>query len=348
VNQLGAVTDDHVSIEKRALDDPDLVRIGSADGSRAIALVIEPATAGIGLVAWTRTHRAWLADQLLRHGAILFRGFDVAESTFEPFIAATSSGALPYTERSSPRTRVIGNVYTSTDYPARFPIFPHNEQSYNLSFPLKIYFMCVLPAQQQGGTPLCDCRRVFRRLDPSLRRRFAEKRYMYVRNFGGGLGLDWRDVFQTDVRSEVESYCRVNRIAYEWRGEDELRTRQVRNVMATHPQSGESSWFNHLTFFHVSSLPQAVRDALLATTDEDELPNNTYYGDGLRIEDSVMEELRGLYESESICIPWEHNDVLMVDNLLVAHGREPFVGPRRVIAGMAAPYDWAKVQIPAP
>jgi alpha-ketoglutarate-dependent taurine dioxygenase len=321
------------------------VRIGFMPGFPLLPLLIEPRSAGVDPLRWAEQNRALIASELTKYGAILFRGFTFTEAMFEPFINATSTGALPYTERSSPRSRVSGNVFTSTDYPPRHPIFPHNEQSYNRVFPTKIYFMCVIPAERQGATPLCDCRRIYRQLAPSIRDRFAGKKYMYTRNFGGGLGLDWQDAFQTAERSEAETYCRDNGIAFEWRGNDELRTRQIREVVARHPVSGELSWFNHLTFFHVSTLPSEVRDALLMATDEEDLPNNTYYGDGTRIEGATLDTLRSLYELSKVSFPWQARDVLIVDNMLVAHGREPFTGTRRVLAGMADPCPWTTASV---
>ena len=315
-------------------------------GPSSLPLVIKPDAADIDLVEWAHDHHTWIAKRLAECGAILFRGFAIDDQQFETFIRATSSGALPYTERSSPRSQVSGHVYTSTDYPPKQPIFLHNEQSYNCRFPTKIYFMCTLPAQVQGSTPLCDCRRIYQRLNPVIRRRFAEKKYMYVRNFGGGLGLDWQEAFQTHDRAAVESYCRSNDIHFEWLAGDQLRTRQIREPIARHPVSGAHSWFNHLTFFNASTLPVELREALLLAADEEDLPNNTYYGDGSKIEESVMDELRALYDSEKIIFAWERNDVLLIDNMLVAHGREPFVGPRRVITGLADLCEWTSVTVP--
>lgn len=72
-----------------------------------------------------------------------------------------------------------------------------------------------------------------------------------MRNFRGHVGLSWQTAFQTTSRAQVEAYCRANEIEYEWRGEDWLKTRQVRPAVARHPRTGDMVWFNHLTFFHV-------------------------------------------------------------------------------------------------
>jgi alpha-ketoglutarate-dependent taurine dioxygenase len=39
-----------------------------------------------------------------------------------------------------------------------------------------------------------------------------------------------------------------------------------------------------------------------------------------------------------VIFPWRQDDILMLDNFLVSHGREPFVGPRRILVAMAELY----------
>ena len=166
---------------------------------------------------------------------------------------------------------------------------------------------------------------------------------MYVRNFGTGLGLGWRDAFQTEDRGEVEAYCGENRIELEWRGGERLRTRQVRSAAALHPRTGERVWFNHATFFHVSTLEPRTRDVLLSALAEDELPNQTFYGDGSPIPPEVMDALRAAYHQATVRFPWEAGDLLLLDNMLTAHARDPFKGPRRVLTAMADPCRWDDV-----
>jgi alpha-ketoglutarate-dependent taurine dioxygenase len=319
------------------------VRLGFF-GQTRLPLVIEPHHAGVSLATWSAANDALIKRQLNRFGGLLFRGFEVDHDTFDGFIGNTSGGALPYTERSSPRTNVKGNIYTSTDYPAEYPIFLHNEQSYNTVFPRKIYFMCVTPPATQGATPIADVRNVLARLKPETREMFQRRKYAYVRNMGGVMGMHWKDVFQTADRAEVEKYCRDNDIAFEWVSDDHLRTCQIRDVIARHPDTAELCWFNHLTFFNVASLPADVSELLREDADEWDLPNHTFYGDRESIEASVMHELRSAYESESVSFDWEAQDVLMLDNMLVAHGRQPFSGQRRVITGLADPCEWRTVR----
>ena len=179
---------------------------------------------------------------------------------------------------------------------------------------------------------------MFRLIDPKIKELFTRKRVMYVRNYGEGVDMPWQEVFGTEDRAAVEEYCRRAHTGYEWIDGNRLRTRQVRQAVATHPRTGETVWFNHAHMFHVSNLDPAVREALLAQFREDELPRNAFYGDGSPIESSVLEEIRGLYNESAVAFEWQRGDILMVDNFLASHGREPFVGPRRVLVAMAELY----------
>ena len=322
----------------------DLVRTSYLDAERKFPLLIEPNHEGIDPVSYAESNRETFETNLAREGAILFRGFDFGSvERFQAFVGALSGGALEYTERSSPRSRVGGNIYTSTDYPPEYPIFLHNEQSYNLVFPRKILFYCLKSAEAGGATPIADCRRILAGIPAGIREKFERLGYAYVRNFGDGFGLSWRDAFQTDDRAAVEAYCAAAQIEHEWKSGGRLRTRQVRRTTAIHPLSGEARWFNHLTFFHVSTLVPAVRDSVLRELGEENLPNNTYYGDGSPIEPEVMDTLHALYEKETFVFPWRDGDVLVLDNMLVAHGREPFRGARKVVVGMGDPTPWSAV-----
>jgi alpha-ketoglutarate-dependent taurine dioxygenase len=120
-----------------------------------------------------------------------------------------------------------------------------------------------------------------------------------------------------------------------------LTTRQIRPAVARHPRTGEMVWFNHATFFHVSTLASSIRDALLSQFSEEDLPNNTYYGDGGPIEPGVLDELRAAYAEATRTFTWQTGDLLLLDNMLMAHAREPFTGPRSILVGLAMPASWA-------
>lgn len=303
---------------------------------RRFPLVVEPAAAEVRLADWVADGRDEVAAALLAHGAILFRGFGVGSvEEFEATARGLSPELLDYTERAAPRRKVGGKAFTSTEFPAHQRIPMHHEMSYSHNWPTRIWFYCEQPPAAGGRTPISDERRLVEKLDPAIQRPFREKRVMYVRNYGGGIDLTWQEGFQTEDRGEVEEYCRQAGIDFEWLDGDRLRTRQVRQAVATHPQTGETVWFNHAHMFHASSLDPEVRDALRSQFAEDELPRNAFYGDGSQIDPAVLDEIRDLYEQEAVRFTWERGDVLLLDNFLAAHGREAFEGPRRIVVAMS-------------
>ncbi|WP_315718975.1 MULTISPECIES: TauD/TfdA family dioxygenase [unclassified Bradyrhizobium] len=281
--------------------------------------------------------REMIERQLYGCGGILFRDFqlDGAEA-FRSFAASFGHPLLAYEFGSTPRSQVSSGVYTSTEYPPHQSIPLHNEQAYTRDWPMKIWFYCQQPAQQGGETPIADSRLIHRDMPAAIRNRFAEKGVMYVRNYGAGLDVDWRQVFGTDSKTEVEAYCAAHSIVCEWKEDDELRTRQVCQGTAVHPVTGDVVWFNQAHLFHVSSLAPDVRESLLDIVgDPLELPRNAFYGDGSPIDDETLTTVRGVLDRHKIVFPWQAGDVVMLDNMLTAHAREPFKGPRRVIVAMA-------------
>ena len=303
-----------------------------------LPLVIEPAADQLELASWAAGRADELKQQLLRYGAILFRGFRVGGvEQFQEFARTISPELLDYTERAAPRREIASNVYTSTEYPANQRIMQHHEMSYSHNWPTKIWFYCVQAAKQGGATPVTNERRVFTRIDPKIKETFMRKQVMYVRNYGDCLDMTWQDVFQTSDRATVEEYCRRSYTDFEWKDDGGLRTSQVRQAVATHPETGDTVWFNHAHMFHQSSLDPDVR-ASLNNEFNGNLPRDAFYGDGSRIEDSILEEIRDVYLQSAVRFDWQENDVMMLDNFLTSHGREAFLGPRQILVAMSELY----------
>lgn len=304
----------------------------------ALPLVLSPAE-GARPEELEAAVRAALEGELVGAGAILFRGFGVtAAADFQRFVKLGAPRLLNYDFASTPRSRVAGQIYTSTEYPAHQHIPLHNEQSYATEWPLQIWFCCALAATKGGSTPIADSREVYRRVPAEVRRRFSERGVMYVRNYGNGLDLPWQKVFDTEERAVVERYCASAGIECQWKANGELRTRQVCQAVASHPVTGEAVWFNQAHLFHVSNLEPAVREALLAVVPEDELPRTACFGDGAAIEADDLEAVRAAYRETQIEFEWQTGDVLALDNMLVAHGRSPYQGPRKILVAMALPH----------
>jgi alpha-ketoglutarate-dependent taurine dioxygenase len=316
------------------------LRIEPPKEGHTIPVTLRNTVPGVKLLEWGAENGELVAKSLAEHGAVLLRGFEVGG--LEPFsrlIHVLGGEPEEYTYRSTPRTELGGGVYTSTEYPADKSIPFHNENSYTGAWPLKLFFYCEVPSPEGGATPIADSARVYDRIPAELRERFARKRVMYVRNYGEGVDLPWTEVFQTDDRAEVEAFCASHGIELEWKGDDRLRTRQVCQAVARHPRNGKMLWFNQAHLFHVSALDAEVGEALLEALGEENLPRNTFYGDGTPIDPADLELIRQAYAQEEVSFPWQREDVLLLDNMSVAHARHPYRGDRKIRVGMTEPFD---------
>lgn len=312
----------------------DDVSIQPLLADRDYPLLIRPLRDGLDPVAWAKEHRPTIDQLICDAGALLFRGFDLPHyESFEAFVDAASAAEwVNYREAATPRSHVSGHLFTATEYPPELRIYVHNENSHVTSWPLYLFFYCQSPASTGGHTPLADCRRVLQRLSPRIRDRFLDQGWLYRRNFSASSSIPWQKTFGTASREDVEQYCRDNHMAAEWT-EAGLSIRYRRWAVLRHPRSGEMTWFNHGTFFNPYTLEPAVRE-MYSELGEDALPYNTYYGDGAAIDSETMRVLDEAYAAETISFPWQRSDALMIDNMRLAHGRQPFRGPRKVLVAM--------------
>jgi alpha-ketoglutarate-dependent taurine dioxygenase len=320
------------SPEAVSLPRESLVRILAPEQSLPVA--IQPEVNDLDLIDWAGSERAFIEASLLKSGAILFRGFGIDSLTrFEQF-AQAACPRLFGDYGDLPREEMGGKIYGSTPYPAEKAILFHNESSHTHQWPMKIFFHCRKAAEQGGETPIVDCRRVYQRLDPEIRERFEKKRLLYVRNFTDGLDVSWQDFFRTSDRAAVEEYCMRNSIQFEWKANNGLRTRQQGIAVAKHPKTGERIFFNQIQLHHIGFLSPEVRSSLLSLFEEEDLPRHVYHGDGSPIEEEVIQQIRKVYEECAVEFRWQEGDVMMLDNMLVAHARNPYVGRRKIVVAM--------------
>jgi len=297
------------------------------------------------VVDWAAENHEHVERLLQANGALLIRGLRFAGSQQFGVALATLFGAelLEYVYRSTPRTQLRGNVYTATEYHPSLQIPQHNENAYGNRWAMRLGFLCTVPSEQGGATPICSSEIVYQEIPDGIRDRFEQHGVMYVRNYSE-IDVHWNDVFQSAERDDVEQFCQANQISHEWLAGNRLRTRQINQASITHPVTGAHVWFNQAHLFHVSNLDEELQKNLLATMSEADLPRNTYYGDGSPIATSDLALIRDIYRRHAIRFDWQRNDLLLLDNMLYSHGRESFVGDRQVLVGMARSIDAASVE----
>ncbi len=309
-----------------------LVRCAPLLADRALPLKIESAVPDLDHLSWLADQRTWLEELLCRHGALLFRGFPIWDTVaFERFASTlcdslyTDYGDLPPEQ---------GSIYKATPYPPEDAILFHNESSHTHQWPLKQFFYCRTPAQSGGATPIVDCREIYQALKPEARRRFRRHGLLYVRNFIPGVDVEWRDFFKTDDREAVEAYGRANGVELEWRSDGGLRAAQWAPAVARHPITRETVFFNQIQLHHVACLNAELRKAMARLYAEADLPRHVFFGDGEPISAALVESLLRIYRERSVSFSWQRGDVLLVDNMLVSHARDPYTPPREMFVAM--------------
>lgn len=320
------------------------------------------------LVEWLIDQTDHVRELLTRHGAILFRGFDVVDATdFERIARAIDDDLQSEYMGISPRNALTDYVFTASEIPSLFPIPQHNEMSFVANPPRSLFFWCdTEPAAETGETPLVDMRRVHADLDPEVRERFEKRGIRIVRNYrapGKERPWDltqlksWVDMFQTTDHAIVEEKCAREGFTPVWGADNSLKLISTQAAVKAHPRSGEMVWFNHAAVFHTSNgdgelrrifqLRPSVRSLLgwmagkaytvaqRRLRKAEDLPMHCTYADGSIIPDSDMEAVRDAIWKNLVITPWQNRDVLAIDNDSTGHGRMPFYGPRMVAVAWA-------------
>lgn len=303
-------------------------------------LEIGPDTAGVeptaeGLCEYL-SGSAKLDDALVENKAVVFRGFGVTESTVENVMNHLLPNRLAYVHGNSPRTKVGKNIYTSTEYPPEFTISMHNELSYAHHWPARLMFFCALADMTGGATPVVDAQLWLESLDDHVRADFADG-VVYRQNLHGGYGLgkSWQETFETKDRDEVERFLAGTAATWEWTADDGLRIAQTRAATTRHPVTGAEVWFSQADQWHTATLGDETAKAMAEVLDEADLPQSVTFADGRPIPAEYVTQIRDRGLDNAVDVDWRQGDVLLIDNVLVGHGRRPFNGKRRVLVAMS-------------
>jgi alpha-ketoglutarate-dependent taurine dioxygenase len=315
------------------------------------------------LCRWMTANDAWLQEQLVKYGALLLRGFDVAgPPDFERVVRCIDGDLKNNYLGTSPRDALTEYVFSASELPGYYPIPQHCEMSFLANPPRRLFFSCLVePGAGMGETPLVDFRTVWRDMSPAVRDRFVQGGIRIVRNYSGPSGGSrfelsqlkrWDEIFRTTDRAAVEAQCREAGMEWEWLGNDGLRLINDTPVFRDHPQTGERVWHNHTQVFHLSAaageykriaalrptwrhrgmrqFARALEMLNRARRSSVDQPMHCTYADGREIPDADMEHVRDVIWKHIVINPWKRGDIVAIDNHSVSHGRLPYEGPRQV------------------
>ncbi|MFK3651166.1 TauD/TfdA family dioxygenase [Lysobacter enzymogenes] len=304
-------------------------------------VVITPAgdASRAALNEYLESERGRLQELLLRHGGILLRGFDLnGPEDFRDTTERLGARAFDYIGGNSPRSRVSADVYTSTEYPASEVITMHNEMSYLPKWPRRLFFYSHIPAESGGQTSLANSQDVLRAVPAEIVDRMRERKINYIRNFQSDipLGKNWQTTYQTQDRAEVESIAAEQGSTCQWQSNGSLRVSTRCEAFTAHPQTGQEVWFNQAEQWHPTAMKPAMRAMFEQLVGKGNLPHECEYGDGNALEDEALTLVRRALDDNKLLFDWQRGDLLMIDNILMMHGRESFKGERKTLAYLSA------------
>jgi hypothetical protein len=223
----------------------------------------------------------------------------------------------------------------------------HHELSYADEIPALLLFGCLTAALEGGETEVADSQAVLRALPSGLVDRFTRDGWLLKRMYHE-VGVSWSEGFGTGEPAEVDAYCETAGLEHEWLPDGRLVTRQRRSATLRHPRNGAVGWFNQIAFLNGLTLDPEIRGYLVDVYGPAGLPFDTAYGTGAPVSAETVETINEVYRGVAVGEPWQDGDLLVVDNLRMAHGRAPYRGAREIVAILGDPVRLPDRTAPSP
>lgn len=292
---------------------------------------------------WVKAHRPLIDDLVFKHGAVLFRGFPLATAADYNRIMDNFPRYAPgYVAGMSPRKSVEGQVLESTRLDEKFKIILHSEMAYMKHYTPRISLFCKRAAPVGGETTLGSMDEFMKRMPPALYDKLKTHNTKVVRNFspaGNTQGsttiahadlIGWDEAFFTTDRAEVERQCRELEIDFTWNEDGSLTLKETTPVFTRHPRDRKEYYRTNL---HANTVhdQEGFRELAAAIREKQKEPTGHYLDNGEMLTAEEMGTINSLYDQVELAWTWKDGDFAIVDNLKVAHGRNPFQGPREVM-----------------
>ncbi len=316
-------------------------------------LFIERASARLGVLdgflEWIGATRNVL-DRLIRaHGGIVLRGFPISESAhFGALMGLFPSFEGDYLGGVAPRVRIAGQVMEATRLDKHVKLRLHSEMAYMQEFPARIAFFCQKAADVGGETIVADVRGLLEAIPESLRSKVEALGIMTVRNFAppsNELDLSvahmdlrgWNIAFESDDPSVVEEVCKAKGLAVTWNEDRSLTVVNQTPATVVHPHTGQRLYRANLHSYTSTAANEGMDAGLLQRVRASQKrPSGTFLGSGEALSGDEVASFERYLDAHTRAWPWRNGDVMILDNLEMWHGRNPYEGSREVQVAMLA------------
>ena len=282
-----------------------------------------------------------LEAQLDEFGHVLIRnGNPINEEQLLNLLIGNGK-AMDYRYGNTTRKKIKdSNSVQVTPWPKELCILPHSELTYHTDFPKNMSFICKKPAQYGGETSIYDCAKAFECLSPDFQRKAsyhnASFRKRYVQALDHGRYPSWQQVMGENTTHEdliqhfnsLGYHCVVLQLEENGNMTTVVETQLTRPIVYEYQgkQCLHSSIVGIAPYWYEEVWP-GKEPPLMATWENGE----PFSFEELRQMEKALLSARIFYNN------WQEHDMLILDNLRIAHGRLPFIGERVIGALMAQP-----------
>ena len=278
---------------------------------------------------WVHENKVSIESQLDEYGAVLFSNLPVENAEdFDLFVSAFKYDTFTYEESLSNAVRInkTDKVFTANEAPSEIEIFLHHEMAQTPTYPKNIFFFCKSASQYGGETPLCRSDYLYAELlkeDASLVAKFEKNGVIYnsIMSNGdelvSGQGRSWQKTL--GVKSKEEAEIRLNDLGYigHWIERDSLSVTTKPFAAIKELKDGNKSFFNQVLAASLGWKKNSEGDLSPVT-----------FGNGEEIPQSSIQIISNLASSLTLLREWKDNDILLIDNHRIMHGRKPFSGEK--------------------
>ena len=278
---------------------------------------------------WVNENKGFIESQLEEYGAVLFSGLPIESAEdFDLFVSSFNYNTFTYEGSLSNAVRInrTNKVFTANEAPKEIEIFLHHEMAQTPIYPKNIFFFCKSASLNGGQTPLCrsdDLYAAILKEDAGLLTKFQENGVIYnsVMSNGdeliSGQGRSWQKTL--GVISKDEAAIRLNDLGYSWNWIEgnnlSVTTKKFEAIKEL--KDGSKSFFNQVL---------AASLGWKKNSEDDLLP--VKFGNGDEIPEASIQMISELAKSLTLLRHWKDNDILLIDNYRVMHGRKPFSGEK--------------------
>jgi alpha-ketoglutarate-dependent taurine dioxygenase len=295
-----------------------------------------------------------LTKALARHGTLLFRGLPIQSADdFSKF--AHSFGYNPHEIIGIvvDRPNLAPNVAPANEAPKEVTIYNHNESPQVPHAPEYVFFYAHKAPAEGGETPISSSLELFQRAKeeiPEFIDHISREGLLITVNYKieplyvGGSTLRQafgKEIFDGDdeetrrakIEAQIARYGRGKHTTWEWVGDGINVTHRI-PVVRTQPETNLPTLFTGLAAYWKNSCGGS--GSRKANTQQ-------LYGDGTPIPDEYLERLAKITDEIRVLHKWQRGDVLVYDNIISQHGREPWKGEQSDRVVMASLFDGPQV-----